>query len=377
MAANYFWFFTMFGVLMPFLAPILVDMGFSKTQAGALTAFLHVFNVIFPIISGRITDKYLTPAQMLRYCAVSIFIALICLWWVSGESDWLFVLALGFFGVCRSPIVPLQDTLAMQLADNDAGRYSRMRLTGSLGFAVGAVGMGYLLEGTGKSLFFPTLVVLGAVFTFSTYRLPLQKRTITTSSVVGFWRHLGPRWWLWLFTMMLHWIAFGPYNYGFTFLLKESGVAEHLTGWFWSIGIAAEVIFFRLSGRLFQNISYRNVLFLAFGVNAVRWALIGFFANPMLIAFSQLMHGPGFALFYAAALQGVREHSDEDNRASYQGVFSAGIATASIIGTTLAGRLHDAMPLSQVMLWMVPIQSAAAILLLFNALKKDDPAHLE
>jgi len=70
----------------------------------------------------------------------------------------------------------------------------------------------------------------------------------------------------------------------------------------------------------------------------VRWALLAWYPTPAVIAFSQLLHAPGFAIFYAAAMQGIQEYCGGTNRASYQGLFSTCVGgLSSILGTSCAG----------------------------------------
>jgi hypothetical protein len=92
--------------------------------------------------------------------------------------------------------------------------------------------------------------------------------------------------------------------------------------------------------------------------------MIGIYPAPWVIGLSQLLHGPGFALFWAAAVQGIHQYCGGVQRASYQGLFSTCIGgLAGMLGTATAGALHEHMPFREVLLWLLPVQAASLLLL--------------
>lgn len=375
MALCYFFFFASLGVAVPFLSPALLDAGYSKSEAGLIVAATYIFSVFVPIFGGRITDRFMTPDQMLRYAAWIMVLSASGLWWFSGERSFLFMFFLITYSAARSPMVPLQDALAMQVAKDNAATYGRMRMTGSLGFALASTGFGYVVGMRGISIFFLGLVVVCLCFAVQTLFLPRGERTHEKGSSSHFWRELGSNWWLWLSAMVLHWIAFGPFHYGYTLLLEEQGVSPEASGWYWSMGIGAEVIMFLISGWFFARWRVRHLLMVALVCNLFRWLLVGIYPHPIVLLTTQILHGFGFGLFYAAAMSAIGKFSEGKNRASYQGLFSACVGgLGSIIGSIMAGLLHDHMPMYQVMLWCVPVQLVAMVVLWFNPLRRADEA---
>jgi len=265
----------------------------------------------------------------------------------------------------------LQDALAMQVAKDQPSVYARMRMVGSLGFVVGSAVFGYLVGLRGIDLFFTGMFVSCLAFAAQSLFLPKGASRDGAEPDVHFWRTLGRDWWLWLSAMVLHWIAFGPYHYGFTMLLQEQGVPDAWTGWYWSLGVAAEVGMFYCSGWFFARWRVRTLLGVALAANMLRWLLVATVPTPTVLALTQLLHGLGFGLFYAAAMSAVARFSGGTNRASYQGLFSSCVGGfGSVIGSIGAGALHNHMPMHVVMAWCVPVQLAALVLLLLNPLRR-------
>ena len=207
-------------------------------------------------------------------------------------------------------------------------------------------------------------------FAVQSLLLPKEIKTPLPQMEQGFWRSLNRSWWLWLIAMMCHWIAFGPFNYGFTLLLAEQGISESATGWIWSIGIAAEFALFLASGWFFSRWRIQTLLLAAFAANLLRWLMVVVYPTPWTITLSQLLHGPGFALFYAAALQAISRYSGNNHRASFQGLFSTFVGgIASVVGNALAGALHEHMSFRMMLAWFLPIQVLGMVILLFSPLK--------
>lgn len=371
---NYFCFFLVFGVTVPSLSPALLNLGFSKQQVGLIVAATYSFNALVPIMGGRLTDRYLTLTQTIRLAAFAMALTSLGLYLFAGERALLFLAFLLANAAVRSPINSLQDALAMQTARDQPGGYGRLRMVGSLGFAVGSAGFGYLVELRGIDIFFAAMALTTAVYAGVTLLLPDRGREHHGSEPLHFWRGLDRQWWLWLVAMFLHWTAFGPYHYGFTLLLLEQGVKQQLTGLYWSLGVGAEIAMFFCSAWFFRRWQVRPLLFVALGANALRWALIGLFPSPLVILASQLLHAFGFGMFYAASMSAVAHFSRGVNRASYQGLFSACVGgLGSIVGSMGAGWLHQRMPMYLVFAWMIPVQLAALFMLMRHPLAKSRP----
>ena len=370
MALSYFFFFVTFGILVPYLSPTLLELGFSRREIGHIHAAMYGCNMIFAVWGGRLSDKYLSADRTIRLCALTLCGLAGLMWLGSTLGPIYLLLPLVGFAAARAPLIPLQDTLAMQVADRDPRRYSNQRVWGSLSFALAAIGFGYLAASFSMAIFFPALLVACLLFVLAGMSLPKEEKKPKPPGFSGFWSSLNRSWWLWLTAMTLYSVCFGPYNYGFTLLLQEAQVPGYLTGWIWTVGVAVEIIVFLMAGTLFDKFGFRKLMLVAFAANMLRWVLLALSADPWLITVSQLLHGPGFALFYAAAMQAIHHYSRGVRQASYQGLFSTVVGgLGNIIGVDLAGGLHEIMPMQQTVRWFLPIQALALIILCFNRLE--------
>ncbi|HET6345440.1 MAG TPA: MFS transporter, partial [Myxococcota bacterium] len=283
------------------------------------------------------------------------------------------------FWLVRAPLGSLLDSLSMQAANFSAALYSRVRLTGSVGFIVVSCVVGWARVGTSPARFFACLVLLtGLTFAVTPLLPTAPPRPPAPRDAPGFWQSLPPPFGCWLLAMMLHWFAFSPYQYGFTLLLAEERVPESLMGVVWSLGVGAEVAAFFASPWVFTRFSSRRVLFWALSASGVRWLLLGLWPTLPVILLTQLLHGPGFALYYAAALQTLHAFGRGRFAASYQGLYASCVGgLAGVLGTALGGALHAHMPFHRVLLCMVPVQALSLLLLYaahLDAPRRDDAA---
>ncbi|MDJ0837482.1 MAG: MFS transporter [Acidobacteriota bacterium] len=371
MAVSYFLYFAFFGVIVPFLSPALLELGYTKQETGMIVAGLYFINTIMPIVGGRVSDKFLTIDQTIRIGALGMAVFSTLIWWQSSTASVRFLLLLFLMGICRGVMIPMLDALAMHVGGNDAKRFSRVRMAGSIGFVVMVAAMGYLIEAFGIRVFFPTMVGVCLVYLLGTLTiLPKEGEHQEASRHPHFWRTLNGSWWVWLFALVCHWVAFSPYHYGFTLFQEEIGIQPQWWGWLWNIGVAAEIFVFLCAGWFFARMSFKTVLLVAFVSSLVRWTLMAVYPVPWVLAVTQLLHGPGFALFYAAALQGITHYCGGVNRASYQGLFSTAVGGfAAVAGSAAAGWLHQRMPFHQVLFWFVPVQILGILVLLINRLQ--------
>ena len=369
MGHNFLFYYAVLGLIFPFLSPVLLDAGYSKQAIGLIQSGTFVCATITPILIGRLSDKYFSADGLIRVLSMGMLIASGIMWWQS-ESPWVFLVVLMLYSGIRGPLIPLQDTLAMNAADNDARRYARFRLMAPIGFGVCNLGAGYVLGWRGLGAFFPLLMTIGAALFVSSLFLPRQEKQNQVAREEGFWRDINASYCIWLTSLTLHFVCFGCYLYGFTLLLLDKGVDHKVAGIIWSLGGPAEILVLLFSGWLFGRFKTRSLLLFALGCHLVRWSLVGLFPDPWLIAITQVLHGPGFSLFYVAVLQELHGYNKGRFQASYQGLTATAIhGVGPILGMTLAGVLAGYVSFENMFLWFLPIQVLSITLYFLFPLK--------
>jgi PPP family 3-phenylpropionic acid transporter len=378
-AVTFFFLYGVGGLTGPFLAPLLTRYGYSHGEVGLLLSSASVCGTLAPLVAGRLGDGRVRPDRLAQACTAAALGLALLLGWRAETPDGLLWPLFLLFSLVRAPLGSLLDGLAMGAAGFSAALYSRVRLTGSVGFIVVSSVVGWARVGTSPARFFACLILLtGLTFAVTPLLPAAPPRPPVPPDAPGFWQSLPPAFGCWLGAMMLHWFAFSPYQYGFTLLLAEARVPESWMGVIWSLGVGAEVAAFFASPWIFARFRYHRVLYWALVLSGVRWLLLGLWPTLPIIVGTQLLHGPGFALYYAAALQTLHAFGQGRFTASYQGLYASCVGgLAGVLGTALGGALHGQMPFHRVLLCMVPVQALALLLLHvahLDAPRRDDTA---
>ena len=395
-SSAYFCHLMVAGLYGPYLSPVLLEAGYSHAHIGLWMAALSLASAFAPYLVVHLSVRDSATKLLARRCAMfGLMLSMMLALWPQRPLLPLCMVALA---CVRAPMGALLDSVAMRAASDMAGGYALIRMWGSAGWVAAACGGGFLLAGAPRSVFFLVLVVLSGIALASTWVLPKVpagagdltpeepgalsrdmshdpsgKKSGGVTAVVSssprpaadssLWHHLDRPFCLWLAAMMLHWFAFAPYQYGFSLYLQEAGVSQAHSGLIWSIGVVAEMVAFACASRVFACLTVTRVLLVALSSSALRWMLLALAPTLPVITISQLLHGPGFALYYAAAMHMLSVQAGPRHRLQFQGLFATligGVAACS--GTAVAGLLHNSLPFRSVFLLMVPIEVIAIVI---------------
>jgi len=95
---------------------------------------------------------------------------------LAGAQDFvpLFV-AISLFAICIAPVIALADNAVLELLGDRRYEYGRLRLWGAVGWGIGALGAGYILENTGGSFSFFWYIGLMFLGVFVAANLPAPR----------------------------------------------------------------------------------------------------------------------------------------------------------------------------------------------------------
>ena len=137
----------------------------------------------------------------------------------------------------------------------------------------------------------------------------------------------------------------GPYYTFYSIYLQDHGYSSSFIGQMWALGVVAEVVLFLFMHRLIVVFSLRKLFLLSLLLACVRWLLIAFFVNNlMLLCLAQLLHAATFGLYHAVAIQYVHKYFRGKLQGRGQGLYSsASFGAGFAIGSLLTGYGWDAL----------------------------------
>jgi len=119
-------------------------------------------------------------------------------------------------------------------------------------------------------------------------------------------------------------VAHGPYYTFYSLYLVDHGYSKGAVGWLWSIGVICEIAIFFWMSHLFRAVSLRAVLIASFALAAVRFIVIAWWADSLLLlVVAQTLHAASFGSFHAAALGYVHRFFRAPHQSRGQAIYTS------------------------------------------------------
>jgi PPP family 3-phenylpropionic acid transporter len=254
-----------------------------------------------------------------------------------------------FQSVGDRAVVPLLDSLTMAHVRRVPGQsYARIRLGGSLGFAVLALLGGWLLAWRGDRPSDPLvpwlILALVAGYALAVRGLPhaepsggerpgwLAVRTLLAD------RRLV----LLLVGGALHWLACAPFHLFFGVLVRDLALPSAVTGLGMGAGVLAEMVALLAFPWLHRRWSLRRLLATAFAGSALRWLALSQVESAGAVIALQLLHGLTFGVFWSCSVEAMARMVPAPLRVTGQALFSATVfGLGNALGYQLSGLALD------------------------------------
>jgi len=339
LSASYFWYFSILGLIVPFLPIFLDAKEFSSIEIGEILAIITATKIIGPTLWAFAADKSGQQLSIIRLGSLLALLSFSLLFWLDGY--WPLTFCLAIFSLFWTAILPQLEVLTLNSIRSSNKIYARIRLWGSIGFIFLAVLAGDLIERFSENAFtYLGLFVLSALL-FSTFRMkPLRKVTSNlqeTSPIID--KVFNRAFVLFFFAGVMLQISFGPYYGFFALYLRELNYPGFAVGGFITISVLAEIIIFLYASFFFRHFSLKALLVISLFLTGVRWFITGSFAdNVWLLAISQCLHAFSFGLYHSASIGFIHQHFSRNQQSRGQAIYIGGVyGLGGAIGAYLAG----------------------------------------
>lgn len=297
----YLFYFASLGALVPFWSLYLESLGFSKVEIGQLVSVLMAPKIFAPYMWGWLADHSRERISIIGYASFGAAISFSLTLWLSSYIELALISAV--FGFFWHAALPQFEAVTMDHLGEDAHHYSRIRVWGSIGFILMAMGLPTVLEGE-HIAYLPAVVLVALIMIFmmtvGMKDFPREElgdhlsvsSTLKRVDVIAL-----------LIACFLQLVSHGPYYTFFTIYVQESGYSLDLAGQLWALGVFAEVILFLWMHRLLVRFRAAHLFQLSILLTALRWLLTALFVDSLpVLLFSQLLHAASYGLFHATAI---------------------------------------------------------------------------
>lgn len=372
LSGYYFFYFAFIGAFSPYFGLYLKSLNFSAWDIGMLMSQMQLMRLFGPNLWGWIADHFGRRLAIIRLAGVLGLAGFTAFFWLDKLPAMLLAMAiLAFFW---SAALPLVETLTFDHLREERGRYSRIRLWGSVGFIVAVMATGALLDvvppvGVLWVCWAILLGIMGYAMTLpETQRAADEHRAMPIGGILR-----QPKVRAFMLACFAMSAAHGAFYVFYSIHLDAHGYTKTEVGLLWSLGVVAEIAVFMLMGKLAKRFSLRHMMLACFTAAVVRFLFMGWgVESPGVMVFVQMLHGLTFGAFHASAIVAVNLWFPGRTQGRGQALYSSlSFGAGGLLGALVSGRTWETLGAG----WTFSLGAAFALcglLLIWRWVPNDD-----
>ncbi|MGD8514115.1 MAG: MFS transporter [Granulosicoccaceae bacterium] len=334
----YLFYFATIGVIVPYWPLYLKSLAFSPREIGELMAVVMATKIIAPNIWGWIADH--TGQRMWIVRAGSLLAILFFTGVFFGQGYLWMAAVMAAFSFFWNATLPQFEATTFSHLGEQTHRYSSIRLWGSIGFVIAAIGLGWELEVQGAGNL--PVVLLGLFVGIWLISLIVPERAaghLKLDQLHLFDVLKRPEVLALIMIVFLMQLSHGPYYTFYTIYMEDHGYSRSFIGWLWALGVIAEIVVFLIMHRLIPAFGLRRLLLFSLAMAALRWCLLAWFVDSLLIMLlNQVLHAATFGVYHAAAIQYFHVYFRGRHQGRGQALYSSmSYGAGGALGALLSG----------------------------------------
>ena len=346
-ALFYFLFWGGLATYGPFLNVYYTQLGFTRLQIGLLGALLPLMRLSTgPLLSG-LADKRGIRKQMLAFAIAFVGLGILLL--RSAETfasvlPWALVLSLAF-----SSTTPLADSMIAQMAVHYRVDYGKLRVWGSLSFALVSIACGALWERVGFGAMFLVAAVSFVPVLFVTRFLEepvtVEQRGRPSLRMLALDRGLRA-----LFAAnFLIGMGEGLYATFSGVYMDQLGGSKLLVGGLFGLSALCELPTMALSGALARRIGKPVVLGASYAIMGVAFLGYAIARTPEILLLFGMLKGVGYGFYFSMTISLANERAPEAWTSTVQSLLMGlGLGLAPLLTLPLVGWLSDVLGMARI-----------------------------
>ena len=267
--------------------------------------------------------------------------------------------------IARTPLIPFANSMTFRALQGRPQAYAAVRLWGTIGYIMAAVGAGAVMERLGlrQGMYAvaAAMLVCGVRAWVGRSREQLRLAPVRVREIL---ESLRDRRLLILVTATgLAWVSYGPYGTFYTIHLERLGFSRAFAGSAWATAAGSELVVMLLWPRMCRWLTPRAWLIVGLGAHPVRWLLSSVAHNAVGLLAIQITHALAFGVFYLAAVQSVESLAPDGLKTTAQGVFaSVTFGIGGLVGNSLGGLLYQSIGMTALYRGAALVSTCAVVL---------------
>lgn len=342
LSGYYFFHFAFIGAFSPYFGLYLQSLSFSAWDIGLLMSQMQLMRLFGPYLWSALADRLSRRLPIVRLAGVISLLGFLAFFFARSFES--FLLAMALMAFFWSAALPLVETVTFDHLRQEAGRYSRIRLWGSIGFIVAVLATGALLDRLPiGSLLWVIVAILAGILVYAVLvpEAPAHPQAEDAPPVASILRQ--PRVRALLASCFAMSAAHGAFYVFYSIYLASHGYSKSLVGGLWSLGVLAEIVVFFYMSRLMKRFGLRTILLASFAAAVLRFLMIGWGVGSLFVVFlAQLLHGLTFGAYHAAAIAAINRWFPGRCQARGQALYSSlSFGAGGLLGGLVSGWMWD------------------------------------
>ncbi|MBN1921028.1 MAG: MFS transporter [Anaerolineae bacterium] len=368
-ALYYLLYWSAMALCSPYLNVYYSQLGFTGFQIGLLGALMPLMRLTAAPSASALADRrgWKKPILTLALIASGIFLFFLRI----PQSFALILPIVGLMAVAQSIVTPIADGLVARMAVRYHVDYGKLRVWGSLGFAVSALATGALWQRLGYDAMFIVGALALVPVAFAAQGLQ-EDRIVHEESRLPLsylFRDQG---------LIALFIANFLIGAGEGLYITFSGVymdvlggAKWMIGGLFGLSALVELPAMQYAGALTRRIGKPLTLVISYALMAAAFLGYSVSRTPLVLLFYAMLKGVGFGLYFPTTVSLSDERAPARWSSTVQSLLMAlSWGLAPLLTTPLAGWLSDTLGLSQVFAVASGVQLLAILVLGWAILRR-------
>jgi PPP family 3-phenylpropionic acid transporter len=340
-SAHYFLLFVLLATAVPYLQLILRALGFGPAEIGYLLGVWSLAGVGGPLLAAPLADRLGNRRLLLVVALVVLGLLLFPL--SRAHSFWLAVPVVAGMGFALRTSLPLTDALAATELSDPVHEYGRVRLWGSVGFAVALLGIRIfrLVDESSAPAMIGAILVAAVVCVGSSLLLPEQTERRGSGPGAQMRADFDAAFWVFLLAAFFHSLGMSSHYSFFSLYLKDALGMED-AAWVWAVGALTEVPLFLLAGRVIGRFGLLPMFGAAMVAASARFCIYALVPQLWAVLPAQFLHFLCFGVFHAASIEFLRRKVGAVRRGLGMALYSSvAIGLPWWIGASVGGHVIE------------------------------------
>jgi len=345
------------------------EIGLDNGQIGLISAIMAAIGIISQPIIGTISDKSNRKNRVLRFTL--LFCTLSTLLIPFAKKEFLLVtVTISIFSIFNNAISPLSDTITLELAKRDGFKFSKVRMAGSLGYAIMAAVAGKIFS-INIMYLFPVYFVLRALAYGTSFLIPPVSGYKNSEIIVSFKELFRDKKLNLLYVYIFILSCTQGFFYSFHAIYsKQVGITTDIIGIGVMLGSFSQFPFMLYFDKIYNKLGIFKILTIAGFAYVLRWVLYATALNNQTILLLWCMHGFNYMMVYLCITEYVHLNVPKELHTRGQmmnTIILFGIS--NIIGVYFGGEISTFTGIGPVFMYSAVICLIAVIIFIILAKK--------